>query len=225
MSSNELESRKLKTEIWKNIISCVAIIAGGFWALYTFSRLEESYFSSISISEKESSFLSIETTMSVAELNSLCNEKIGLEVIVNFENKGIYPVEIDLGKKATFGVAILGDGLDEKRFQKVNGFYTAKPYGFYFATAWGIFSNITIPPKVKISVPYFVQVDKPGTYFVSFRSELSEDAQDKLNKNKIEGVSLEYADLHSWSTQKYIVIKGGNDGSNKEIQQTQKTRC
>lgn len=212
-----IENKVAVSEVWKNYLGLAALIIGGWWAVYTFHELQSSYSADIDIERKEASRLLLDFDIKVTELNSASEGLIGLEVEVYVVNQGILPARIELSESnSSFSVVKLKPGVDVNQNPNIGKFYTAEPFSFFNGKTWGVNSSIVALPKVTTSIKYFVQVQEPGYYFVSFSAPVSLDAQRAIDARAIGDKPSSSSVSHVWNSQKYFSVRG--EEFNKKLQ-------
>ncbi len=219
----DFERKVAVSEMWKNYLGLIALIIGGFWAVYTFHALKSSYSAHLDIESKEASRLLLDFDIKVTELNCDSENLIGLEMEVCITNHGTLPAKIELSKSnSSFNVVKLQPGVDVDQNPNIGELYTAESFSFYNGKAWGVNSGVVALPKVTTSIKYFVQVKDPGYYFVSFSAPVSLDAQQTIEKREI-GSNPSSIASHIWNAQKYFSVLGKK--SNKANSADAKSRA
>jgi len=202
-----LDKSKAVSEIIKNYLGVVAIFFGGIWALYNFHILRTAYTTELNISTKESNLISLDFDTTVNLLEQACEPLTGLEVIIKIQNKGSYPVLLDLtGGKASFELSKLGKGYDKDGHPNITKAYPGVPYNFHAANTWSEQTAVVVLPGITTELHYFVAVESSGYYMASFFSAIAKQSLDVMNKHT-QGSNTEITkNLNVWSTQKYFSI-------------------
>lgn len=202
---DDFEKQKFRSEIFKNYLSSIAIVIGGIWVLYNFHVLRSAYTTHLDIATKESKLLALDLDIQVSVLDSPCELSTGLEVLVLIENKGDYPVKLNLvDGKTGFGVSKIEQGYDENGHPKVSEFYPSVPYSFYFAGVWAEQTEVVALPGIKTALTYFVTVEQGGYYLASFFSEISSEPLELITKHTKGEGSDSPPNINVWTAQKYF---------------------
>ncbi|KNC68946.1 hypothetical protein AC626_01555 [Pseudoalteromonas rubra] len=202
-----MEEQKLRSEIFKNYWGVIAIILGGIWALYNFHILRTEYSAQLDLSVKESKLVALDLDIEVSILDVHCEDKIGLELDVLIENKGSYPIKLNLANEKTgFGVTKVVEGNDSNGHPNVKKFYPSVPYSFHYNGFWAEKKAVVALPNVITKITYFVTVDEPGYYLASFFSAIPQESLNLIEKHTKGKEGGTASALNTWSTIKYFSI-------------------
>jgi hypothetical protein len=218
MSEKEiLEVKKLKIEIWTKRISNLAVFGAAVWALYTFDSLREIYIAEAKVTDYESRNVSLNLSISQNEIVVDNKGRIGVELVVNIENKGILPIDVDLTGNETFTLSHIVNVLykleEKENIQSVEKIpvgkvYSSKAYNRLTQTAIRKITSTSVRPNSTNTVRYFFYVDEPGVYLASFISVIPKDVLDKMNSREIGDHNEVVTESSAWMAQKFIKITG-----------------
>lgn len=204
---SDMEEKKLRSEVFRNYWGVIAIILGGVWALYNFHVLRAEYSAQLDLSVKESKLVALDLNIEVSTLDVYCEDKIGLELNVLIENKGYYPIKLNLANgKTGFGVTKVVEGYDRNGHPNVKKFYPIVPYSFHYNSIWAEKKAVVALPNVITKITYFVTVNEPGYYLASFFSTVPQESLNLIEKHTKGKEDDTTAALNTWSTVKYFSI-------------------
>ena len=208
---DDLETRKVKSEIFKNYIGAIAIFVGGLWVLYNFQVLRTAYTANLDLSIKESNLVLLDFDIEVEILDSPCESKVGLQVDVLIKNKGNFPVIMYLANEKTgMGISKIAEGFDKDGHPNVKKFYSSIPYNIHFENLWMEKTTVVALPNIETKIVYFINVDEPGYYLASFFSGVASEPLNLMEKHT-KGIDKgDMPTLNIWSTQKYFSVPNRN---------------
>jgi hypothetical protein len=191
----ELERKKVISEIWHNWVIMISIAVAGLWASYSFWALKE-------VHRVESKQVALEFNLEISQVEVDQKGKFGIETVLKIKNNGIRPVDVDLSGDETFTISRLGD-VESTNPREVKNVYTTKAYNRITLDALRELTSASVYPGV---VSYFMVVDDPGLYFVSFISEIPEDVLKLMTKQEVGDKEESSSHPPAWGVQKYLKI-------------------
>lgn len=201
----KLEISKLKAETTQLRLTSFALIIGAIWALYTFSSLKETYLAESNVATYESKLAALQMEITSKEIVTNTPNKIGLVTTVKITNKGIKPIDVDLTSDEVFTVSKLGEKICGTNIDVID-VYTSKPFSRITKNALRSVTSSMVGPGVSITIPFYVEVDGPGVYFVSFLSYIPDDVLNMINQQEAGDKNEEVTHKSVWGVQEYVQV-------------------
>lgn len=213
------EIKKLRAETRFQYFYMIVLTVAGIWAYFTFSSLREVYLADAKVAEYESKNISLELSTDINELGIQENGKIAVEIIVNIQNKGILPIDVDLNSGEVFTLSHILNGFyslktaDEEKVQYLNklpvgNVYSSKAYNRLTEIVIRNKTSTSIRPNSTNRVSYLIYVDEPGLYLASFISEIPQDIIDLMERREIGDLKENVTHSSAWMSQRYFYITG-----------------
>ncbi len=214
MAKEALETKKLRTEVWKNGLYIIAVLVAALWTYVTFGSLKKVYLAEAEVTQIEANNVALEFKITANEITIDKKGRIGVEVAVSITNKGIYRIDVDLNDPETFTVAQIQDavyqntdGVWSVSSLPVSKVYTTKPYSRLTQQVIRNVTSTSVPPSVTVDVKYFLYVDEPGLYYASFISVIPEDVLEIMTKQEIGDQDEAVTHESAWLVQSYFELK------------------
>jgi hypothetical protein len=214
--------KNIATVVQSTLVS-LALIIGGLWTLYTFTSLKME-----SVAEAELQTLkkqlagtaALNITIEASQVNGLRKESFGIAVKVKITNIGQRQLNVDLEGKP---VRILEIGKDEENKYLVQGIYSQLFYAATSDEGWNNVAAIAVQPQSTKTVSTIVDVDRPGSYIVSFSApvpkelEYEYDAGHGITAKELREKYKDFQDFTYFGGTSFVQI----EQPNKKIQPTQ----
>ena len=159
------ERLKNTAAIAQSVAVTLAVVVGGLWTLFTFNSLYQSEKAKMELIGKPALNLSIETTITKPINDSAY---VGLVIDVKFENVGTRFLELYCDTPS-FSISKLGI-LRDSTIGSLGTTYLRNVMHYYGSDTVMNTVAIGVQPNSKKTLSYYYDVDKPGIYFINFRS-------------------------------------------------------
>ncbi len=196
--TDQLEIKKLKAEIWNTWLSAIAIVIGGIWVLFVFYALREAYLAEAAVADIEARNIALELRLEEKELE---NNYWVVSVII--ENKGIFPVDINLQGEEVFTISKIEDVVSLEQVD-VSNTQKSRPYNLITPEVLRSISSVTVFPGTASSVHYLVELPADGVHFASFISEITPNVLQLINRQERGDLGEVVTHGSAWMAQKYF---------------------
>ncbi|EFD8964525.1 hypothetical protein AB4036_003242 [Escherichia coli] len=192
------------------IVISLAIIIGGAWSLYTFDALQMAKNAEIQLKKANEDLKQIKEQIKGTDSSSIAinviplKTQLGMIINVTIKNNGKRPLSFDTSKGAltVYKVSANGDKVEQSQSFTPNLYTSLRDKKHYPESKSKSLSKTHVLIGAEKTLSYIVGLNKPGVYYITFRSIPDDnfDTEELKNKKPVEWFASSYVEI---TPQKY----------------------
>ena len=178
-----LEEKKIRAETIGSYIQTVAIVIGGIWVLFTFTKLKQIYHSEAAAAMDEARLVALNFSIEEKQFPGVREGAVGIEFSVLAENTGSRRIDLDLSDPELFSVVRLTGDSTEKTVE-VSPPITTRAFNYITPQAIRSMTSASVAPGTSVTLKFYVEVEESGVYFAYFLSPIPVELLKDINRQE-----------------------------------------
>ncbi|EAV5665471.1 hypothetical protein E5567_07935 [Salmonella enterica] len=189
------------------IVISLAIIIGGAWALYTFNALQMASNAELQLKKANEELKQIKEQIKGTDSSSIAinvtplKTQLGMIINVTIKNNGKRPLSFETSKGAltVYKVSANGDKVEQSQSFTPNLYTVLRDKENAPESKSKSLSKTHVLIGAEKTLSYIVGLNKPGVYYITFRSTPDDnfDGDELKNKKPVEWFASSYVEITS----------------------------